>query len=80
MFVHTPPDVAFAFYRKREQPDLTIERFLALRAAQAEAEVESLIEESDAVLYNWAGVDNYQSTIDQLMAEVGVPPLRPGST
>lgn len=75
LFVHTPPDVAFAFYRRREQPDLTSQGFLALRAAEAEAEVESLIGESDAVLYNWAGVENYQSTIDQLMTDVGIPLL-----
>lgn len=76
LFVHTPPDVAFAFYRRREQPDLTIQGFLALRAAEAEAEVESLIEESNAVLYNWAGVESYQSTIDRLMADVSIALLR----
>ncbi len=72
LFVHTPPDVAFDFYRVREQPGLTIQGFLALRAAEAEAEVESLIEESDAVLYNWAGVTSYQSAIDRLMADVHI--------
>jgi predicted NUDIX family phosphoesterase/dephospho-CoA kinase len=72
VFVHTPPDVAFAFYRLREQPDLSIQAFLDLRAAEAESEVESLIEESDAVLYNWAGVESYQSAIDGLMTEVRI--------
>jgi predicted NUDIX family phosphoesterase/dephospho-CoA kinase len=76
VFVHTPPDVAYSFYRSREQPDLDIKGFLALRSAAAEAEVESLIGVSDAVLHNWAGKDSYQSTIDRLMHEVGI--ARPG--
>lgn len=73
VFVHTPPDVAFKLYRRREQPSLRIEGFLTLRAAAAEIEVESLIGQSDAVLYNWLGVESYQAAIDALMRDLGLP-------
>jgi len=77
VFVQTPADIAFEFYRSREEPGLTIQRFLALRGASAESDVESLIEDSDAVLYNWSGADDYGQAIEKLMADLRIE-TRPG--
>src|SRR5205085_5379513 len=50
LFVHTPPDVAFEFSRRRS-PDVTsMADFLRLREADVEQEVGDLIALSDVVI------------------------------
>ena len=44
---------------------------LAARSAAVEGEVEGLISDADAVLYNWTGQLQYRETIKALMAELG---------
>src|SRR5580698_4197572 len=53
IFVHTPADLAYSFYSERIVHGATMAEFLTARSAPVEAEVESLISISDAVLYNW---------------------------
>lgn len=70
LFVHTPTDLAYKFYKDRESPDLSIFDFLKLRSAPVEGEVEGMIESSDAVLYNWTGKGRYQQAVRSLMREI----------
>jgi dephospho-CoA kinase len=70
LFVHTPPDVAFEFYKSRAGDEATIHDFLREREQPVESEVRGLISMSDAVLYNWTGRASYVSTITKLMQEV----------
>jgi predicted NUDIX family phosphoesterase len=70
LFVHTTPDVAYSFYRQREQSDISLPEFLALRGAPVESEVEGMIGLSDAVLYNWTGRTRYHRAIHGLMHAV----------
>jgi hypothetical protein len=70
LFVHTLPDLAYAFYRDREANGISIFDFLRVRNAPVEREVESLITEGDAVLYNWIGRQDYQQAIRTLMRSV----------
>jgi predicted NUDIX family phosphoesterase len=73
LFVHTPPDVAFEFSRRRS-PDITsMAEFLRLREAEVESEVGDLIGISDAVIYNWFGRNLYRETLRSLMRSLGVP-------
>jgi len=69
VFVHTPPDVAYRFYTTRGTR-LPIQDFLKLREADVEREVYSMIGNSDAVLYNWAGKPMYRNAVRRLMKEV----------
>jgi predicted NUDIX family phosphoesterase len=67
LFVHTTPDLAFAFYRSRERQDTSFPEFLKLRSAPVEGEVPEMIGVADAVLYNWAGRGEYQRMIRAFM-------------
>ena len=67
LFVHTPIDVAFEFYRAREAPNFSLFDFLRVRRAPVEREVEDLIGQSDAVLYNWTGRSEYRRAVRGLM-------------
>jgi predicted NUDIX family phosphoesterase/dephospho-CoA kinase len=77
VFVHTPPDQAFAFYSQRIAQGANMSDFLSVRSAAVENEVESLISSADAVLYNWTGRLQYRETIKALMRELGVPACPP---
>jgi len=70
LFVHTPPDIASNFYRKRFGEKSSINEFLKVREAPVEKEIEELIGVSDAVLYNWTGRPSYRRAIRELMHEV----------
>jgi len=72
VFVHTPADLAYSFYSDRIAQGATMNEFLAVRSAPVEAEVEGLIVEADAVLYNWTGRLQYRETIRALMQDLGV--------
>ena len=74
LFVHTPPDVAYNFYRSRSPRPFSIHDFLRVRDSPVEQEVERLLALSDAVLYNWEGRHMYQQAVRELMREVGVGP------
>ncbi len=69
LFVHTPPDVAFEFYRERGNGVSTIHDFLAIRDNPVEREVREMIGLSDVVLYNWTGRLSYRNIIGKLMAD-----------
>lgn len=78
-YIHTPPDVAFEFFRRREMQDASIEQFTKLRESPVESEVESLIMEADVVLYNFDGSARYRRVINELVSisatsEVGTQP------
>jgi predicted NUDIX family phosphoesterase/dephospho-CoA kinase len=70
LYVHTPPHIAYQFYRDRRNRPVNIEQFLALRDAPVESEVSKLIAEADAVLYNWTGRVSYDHAIRRLMREI----------
>jgi len=73
IYVHTAPDLAYQFYRLRENSSITIQEFLALRSAPVETEVESFIGKADAVLYNWTGLFEFRNVIRAMMS--GPDPL-----
>jgi predicted NUDIX family phosphoesterase/dephospho-CoA kinase len=72
LYVHTPPDVAYEFFRKRgRSSDVSIYDFLTIREALVESEVGNLIGISDAVLYNWTGRPQYRQVVMSLMKVLG---------
>src|SRR4051794_10441037 len=73
LFVYTPPDLAFEFYKARAGADgVTFDEFIARRESPVERETDELITEADAVLYNWIGRDGHQAAVIELMAELGI--------
>lgn len=71
VYVYTPPDLAFNFYRKRHRSrtgkGVDIDTFLQLRGAPVEQEVDAMIAAADAVLYNWAGLRAYRRAVRQIL-------------
>lgn len=72
LYVHTPPDIAYEFFSRRQAPEASIHDFLALRESTVEREVEGMIVACDAVLYNWTGQAQYRQVVRGLMEAVGV--------
>lgn len=72
IFVQTPPDLSYLFYTQRLAQGASISQFLAARGAPVEAEVEDLIEDADAVLYNWTGKLVYRKAIHTMMRDLGI--------
>ena len=70
LYVHTPPDLAFEFYKHRINSVGNIHDFLKVREAPVESEVADMIGMADAVLYNWQGVDMLRNTLCKLMSEI----------
>jgi predicted NUDIX family phosphoesterase len=75
LYIATPPDVAFEFYRTREAPGASIHDFLRVRDAPGEEEVQDLLSRADAVIDNWFGRDQYMDAIRRLMGHLGVSPI-----
>jgi len=71
IYVHTLPDIAYKFYQEREGKGCSIFDFLKVRNARVESEVEEMIAQADAVLYNWIGLNNYKKTIRKMVRELG---------
>jgi predicted NUDIX family phosphoesterase/dephospho-CoA kinase len=70
MYIHTPADLAYTFYKERERANLSALEFFAIRNAPVERDVESMIASSDVVLYNWKGKDRFIRVIRKLMREI----------
>jgi len=71
VYVHTPPDIAFDFYRTREEKlglNLTYRDFLALYDAPVESEISSLGRAADLYVYNSFGIEAFRRMLDELAA------------
>jgi predicted NUDIX family phosphoesterase len=72
VFVYTPPDVAFHFFKLRAGKRSSVFDFLKTRDAGVEAEVRKMIEISDAVLYNWTGRLGLRRVLRKFLSELGI--------
>jgi hypothetical protein len=64
------PDLAYRFYRDREQKEISFFDFLRLREAEVEKEVSGMISLADTVLYNWMGLNEYRRAIRSMMTRI----------
>jgi dephospho-CoA kinase len=71
VFVHTPFDIAYQFYRERISTDVSLHDFVETRSAPVESEVSSMLKDADAVLYNWSGKRHYREAIRELLENLG---------
>ena len=70
MYVYTPPHISYRFYEGRSGEHLTTEEFLKLYNAPVELDVQKLIVDADAILYNWTGKLHYEDAVRKLMQEL----------
>jgi dephospho-CoA kinase len=70
LYVHTPPNVAYRFYKRRSRESVSIHEFLKVSDSIVEAEARGMIRIADAVLYNWTGEPLYKDAVRQLMNEI----------
>ncbi|MEX0828107.1 MAG: hypothetical protein WD005_04055, partial [Haliea sp.] len=75
LFIYASPDVAFALYRQRDrQGDANFvesEIFMKFLSAPVERGVPYIMQEADAVIYNWVGGAQYGNVLAALAAELG---------
>jgi len=74
LFIHTPPDVAYQLYRLRDAnvPDLSLSDFMEIYNSPVESELNYLIGDSDAVLYNWIGLNDYEAVVEKFIEQTGL--------
>lgn len=74
IYIYTPPDIAYKLYTTREAttPDITLSEFMHIYNAPVESEVRLLIQDADAVVYNWFGLEDYELILEKLIAELGL--------
>jgi predicted NUDIX family phosphoesterase len=72
LYIQTPPDVAYELYTLREAPNdtPTPPEFAAVQNAPVESMTRYLIDEADAIVYNWFGVDDYRFVVKELIADL----------
>ena len=74
VFVYTPPDIAYQLYSVRESGlvQLSLAEFMNIYNAPVESEVRLMIQEADAILYNWFGLESYEFIVDKLVEILGL--------
>jgi predicted NUDIX family phosphoesterase/dephospho-CoA kinase len=70
LYVYTPPHISYMFYQQRCGEQLSVDAFLKLYNSPVEADVNKLIADADAVLYNWTGKLRYERAVRKLMQEL----------
>lgn len=70
LYVHTLPDLAYQFYKERERTESTIFDFLKVRNAKVEEEIDYMLGDADAILYNWTGKRAYQKIVREMLGSV----------
>lgn len=66
IYVQAPFDIAFEWYRLREDPTVSAATFARRRSSQVESEVGRFIDVADAALFNWIGRDAYAAAVQEL--------------
>jgi len=70
LYVYTPADIAFDFYRRREKKGVSFDDYLAVRNATVESEIPSMIGIADGVIYNWTGAKFHAMTLRRMMQDL----------
>ena len=71
LYIHSPPNVAFEFYRRRSKGRVSMADFLRQHEAAVELEVQHISAMADAVVFNWLGLSEFRRVIQTLMKQAG---------
>lgn len=72
VYVQAAPDIAYKLYSSRERQNMSLGRFFELYSAPVESDIRYLIQDSDVIIYNWTGKDEYDAILDRLGTELGL--------
>lgn len=74
LYVHATPDLAWQLYCKREHLDeVKYESvFFDTIGAEVETEVNLMMNDADAVIYNWSGETNYENAVSSMARILGL--------
>jgi len=72
IYVQAAPDIAYKLYSARERQSISPNKFFELYSAKAESDVRYLIQDADAIIYNWTGKDEYDAVLDGLGTDLGL--------
>jgi dephospho-CoA kinase len=72
IYVQAAPDIAYKLYSSRERQSISPAKFFELYSAVVESDVRYLIQDADAIIYNWTGKDEYDAVLDELGTELGL--------
>jgi hypothetical protein len=70
IYVQAAPDLAYQLYSKRENKSISPRAFFELYSASVEGDVRYLIQDADAIIYNWTGRSEYDAVLDALGTEL----------
>jgi dephospho-CoA kinase len=70
IYVQAAPDIAYKLYSARERKNIAPSKFFELYNAPVERDVRYLIQDADAIVYNWTGKDEYDAVLDRLGTEL----------
>jgi len=77
IYVQASPDIAYELYTAREQKHISASTFFELYSASVESDVRYLIQDADAIIYNWTGKDEYDAVLDRFGTELALYEQRP---
>jgi|ERR1700712_49293 predicted NUDIX family phosphoesterase len=72
VYVQAAPDIAYALYSARERKNISPTKFFELYSALVESDVRYLIQDADAIIYNWTGKDEYDAVLDKFGTELAL--------
>jgi dephospho-CoA kinase len=72
IYVQASPDIAYKLYTGRERMKISPGKFFELYGAPVERDVRYLIQDADAIIYNWTGKREYDVALDNLGTELGL--------
>ncbi|WP_157888376.1 HTH domain-containing protein [Neptunicoccus sediminis] len=77
LYVYATPDLALRLYSQREGLDETEHEsvFFDAIGAEVESDVSVMMNDADAVIYNWSGETNYERAISSMANILGLKPI-----
>lgn len=72
IYVHTPPDLSYKFFKRRGGESLSMLDFFRRRSDRVEQDVPRMIGMADAILYNWESRPRYRAMVHNLCSELGI--------
>uniref|UniRef100_UPI003A876D87 hypothetical protein n=1 Tax=Litorimonas sp. TaxID=1892381 RepID=UPI003A876D87 len=78
LYVYATPDLALRLYCQREKLDEVEYESIFFDAigAEVESDVNMMMNDADAVIYNWSGEANYEKAISSMANILGLKPLK----
>jgi len=67
IYIETNPEDAFEYYRKREDPHVSFDEFLAILSHPVEREIPYFAQRADAILYNYGSTESFVGVFEEFL-------------